>query len=59
MDGNTLSLGRNVALADSGSVTDFGDVARCDFKWADGGHVWYIFDTKAEAVANMHRLGWA
>ena len=59
MDGNELSIGRNVSLADSASVTDYGDAVRCDFKWADGGNVWYIFDTKAEAIAHMHRLGWA
>jgi hypothetical protein len=59
MNGNELSLGRNHYTADSGSLTDFGDCFRAELKWADGAHVYSIFDTKAEAVAYLNRLGWS
>lgn len=57
MNGNTQSLGRNWMTADTASVTDFGDCARADLRWNDGAHVYVIHDTKAEAVADLARLG--
>ncbi len=59
MNGNTLSLGRNHSLADSVSMTDFGDCFRVDIRWNDGGYVYMIHDTKEEALEHVHRLGWA
>lgn len=59
MNGNELSLGRNHSTADSVSVVDFGDCARVDVRWNDGGYVYTIYDTKAEAVQHVHSLGWA
>lgn len=61
MIGNTLSLGRNHATADSVTLTEFGGPDPCcrvDIRWTDGGHVYVIFETKAEALAHVHRLGW-
>ena len=59
MNANTLALGRNHLTADSVSMTDFGDCFRVDVRWADGAHVYHLFDTKAEALAEVHSLGWA
>ncbi len=62
MNGNQLSLGRNHATADSISMTEFGGFDPCfrvDIRWNDGGHVYVIYDTKAEALAHVRRLGWA
>ena len=59
MNGNQLSLGRNHLTADSCSMTDFGDCFRVDIRWADGAHVYYLCDTKDEALSHVHRLGWA
>lgn len=58
MNGNTLSLGRNHSTADSVSMTDFGDCVRVDIRWNDGGYVYMVHDTKEEALAHVHRLGW-
>ena len=59
MNGNTLSLGRNHLSADSVSMTDFGDCFRVDLRWNDGAYVYSIYDTKKEALAHIHQLGWA
>ena len=59
MNGNTLSLGRNHSPADSVSMTDFGDCFRVNIRWNDGAFVYSIYDTKEEALAHVHRLGWA
>ena len=59
MKGNQLSLGRNHYNADSVSMTDFGDCFRVDIRWNDGAWVYMIHDTKREALAHVHRLGWA
>jgi hypothetical protein len=62
MNGNALSIGRNHYTADSVSVTEFSGVDSCvrvDIRWNDGAHVWVIYDTKREALAHVHRLGWA
>lgn len=58
-NGNAQSLGRNHYAADSCSMTDFGNCFRVDIRWNDGGHVWAIYETKADAVAHARRLGWA
>ena len=61
MNGNNLSLGRNHTTADSVTMTEFSGFDACfrvDLRWDDGAHVWAIYDTKAEAVAHVHRLGW-
>jgi len=59
MNGNTLSLGRNHLSADSVSMTDLGDCFRVNINWNDGGYVYMIHDTKEEALAHVHGLGWA
>jgi hypothetical protein len=62
MFSNDLSIGRNQADADSISMTEFGGQDPCvrvDVRWNDGGHVYVIHDTKAEALAHIHQLGWA
>lgn len=59
MNGNNQSLGRNHSTADSVSMTDFGDCFRVDVRWADGAHVYSIYDTKPEAMAHVRSLGWA
>ena len=62
MNGNQLSIGRNHSTADSISMTEFGGFDPCfrvDIRWNDGGHVYVIYDTKAEALAHVRRLGWA
>lgn len=62
MNGNQLSLGRNQTTADSVSMTAFGGNDPCfrvDVRWADGAYVYCIYDTKEEALAHIHRLGWA
>ena len=57
MNGNALALGRNHASADVGSLTDFGDCFRVNLSWNDGAFVYVIYDTKAEAVAHLNRIG--
>ena len=32
---------------------------RVDLKWADGGHIYSIFDNREDAVAYARRLGFA
>ncbi len=62
MNGNTLSIGRNHYTADSVSMTAFGGDEPCfrvDIRWNDGGYVYMVHDTKGEALAHVHRLGWA
>lgn len=62
MNGNQLSLGRNQSTADSISMTEFGGSDPCfriDIRWNDGGYVYVIYDTKADALAHVHSLGWA
>jgi hypothetical protein len=62
MTGNQLSIGRNWSTADSISMTEFGGSDPCfriDIRWNDGGHVYLFYDTKAEALAHVHSLGWA
>lgn len=62
MNGNALSLGRNQSTADTISMTEFGGSDPCfrvDICWNDGAHVYVIHDTKADALAHIHRLGWA
>lgn len=62
MNGNQLSLGRNHSTADSISMTEFVGLDACfrvDIRWNDGGHVYVIYDTKAEAILHIKRLGWA
>lgn len=62
MWGNELSHDRNHSTADSISITEFGGFDPCfrvDIRWNDGGHVYMIHDTKAEALAHVHGLGWA
>jgi len=62
VNGNQLSLGRNHSTADSISITHFGGWDECwrvDIKWNDGAWVYMIHDSKAEALAHVHRLGWA
>jgi len=58
MNGNNLSLGRNHLSADSGALVDFGDCFRVDLRWNDGAYVYSIYDTKAEAIEHLNRLGW-
>lgn len=59
MNGNALSLGRNHLTADSVSMTNFGDCFRVNIRWNDGAYVYVIYDTKAEAIAHVAKLGWA
>ena len=62
MNGNQLSLGRNHSTADQVSITEFGGSDPCasvDIRWNDGGHVYVIYDTKADALQHVHQLGWA
>ena len=59
MNGNQISIGRNHYNADSVSMTDFGDSFRVDIRWNDGAWVYMIHDTRCEALAHVHRLGWA
>jgi hypothetical protein len=59
MNGNQLSLGRNHMTADSVSMTQCADCVRVDIRWADGGWVYMLHDTKEEALAHVHSLGWA
>jgi hypothetical protein len=61
MNGNALSIGRNHRTADSVSITEFGGLDPCvrvDIRWDDGAYVYMIHDTKAEALAHVHALGW-
>ena len=58
MTGNALSLGRNHALADLVSITEFADCFRVDVCWLDGGRVYMLHDTKTEALKHVHSLGW-
>jgi hypothetical protein len=62
MNGNQLSLGRSHSDADSVSITEFGGSDPCfrvDIRWDDGAWVYMIHDTKEEAMAHVHHLGWA
>ena len=59
MHANTLALGRNHSTADAVSMTDFGDCFRVDVRWNDGAHVYSLFDTKPEALAQVRSLGFA
>lgn len=62
MNANSIATGRNHYTADSVSMTEFGGFDACfrvDIRWNDGGRVYAIYDTKAEALAHVHRLGWA
>jgi hypothetical protein len=57
MYANALVAGRWWGSADSASIVDFKDCARCDFRWTDGGYAYELFDSYEEAEANMNRLG--
>jgi hypothetical protein len=62
MTANQLAFGRNHTTADSISITHFGGLDECwrvDIKWHDGAWVYMIHNTKADALAHVHRLGWA
>ena len=62
MIANALAIGRNHSHADSVSMTPFYGSDPCfrvDVRWNDGAHVYEIHDTNAEALAHVHRLGWA
>ena len=59
MTANKLALGRNHSLADSASITDFGDCIRVNINWDDGAYVYIVYDTKADAVAHLNALGWS
>ena len=59
MNANSLALGRNHSTADAVSIVNFGDCCRVDVRWNDGAYVYSIYDTKAEALAHVHSLGWA
>jgi hypothetical protein len=56
---NELARGRNWSTATDVSLVDFGDCARCDFRWEDGGYAYDLFDTRAEAVENLERMGFS
>lgn len=57
VSGNSLSLGRNWMSADSAALVEFYDCARVDLKWDDGAALCLIADSKAEALAELARLG--
>lgn len=57
MYANALATGRNHYTAETGSLTVGDDWARVDLRWADGAHVSEVYDSKAEAVAHLNRLG--
>ncbi|MBK3779911.1 hypothetical protein G3A43_06560 [Paraburkholderia aspalathi] len=57
MYGNDLSLGRNHYTADTAKLVTFDDCARSEIHWSDGAWVYELFDTRAEAIENLHRLG--
>lgn len=59
MYGNTLAMLRNHLTADAVSIKNFGDCYRVDIRWNDGAWVYVIYDTKDEALAHVHSLGWA
>jgi hypothetical protein len=62
MHGNELSLGRNHMTADTVSMTRFGGSDPCfrvDVRWNDGAHVYVLYDNEEEALAHVHRLGFA
>lgn len=58
MYANEKVLGRNWATADVAKLHDFGDCFRVHLYWNDGGEAYYLHDTKAEALADLRRLGW-
>lgn len=43
--------------ANTATMTDFGDCARVNLGWDDGAWLYFICDTKAEAVAELASLG--
>ena len=57
MYANQQALGRNWKTADSATMTTFNDCARVNLYWKDGAEVYFIEDTKAEAVLSLSRLG--
>jgi hypothetical protein len=62
MNGNQLSIGRNHRYADAVSITSFGGsdpCSRVDIKWNGGGYVYFVYDTKEEALEHVRGLGWA
>ena len=51
--------GRNWTSADSAQVRDFGDCARVTLEWDDGASLYFLTDSKAQAHAELARLGFA
>lgn len=56
---NEKAAGRNWMTADSATLTDFGDCARINLYWNDGGEAYSLEDTKAIAVKELELLGFA
>lgn len=51
------ALGRNWMTADCAELTEFSDCARATLKWNDGAYVYFIEDSKEQAVKELNRLG--
>lgn len=57
MNGNELSIGRNMFTADSSFLHTGADWARWELHWNDGAMVYGVEDTEAEARAALRRYG--
>ena len=57
MYANEKVLGKYWGSADRAQLVDFGDCARAELFWNDGGYAYYIEDNKADAIAHLERLG--
>lgn len=51
------ALGRNWMFADRAELRDFGDCFRATLFWNDGESVYFLEDTRDEAVHHLNRLG--
>jgi len=45
--------------ADSAKLTEFDDCARVNLEWKDGAWLYFLCDTKAEAIHHLRRYGFA
>lgn len=59
MGTNEKAAGRNWMTADHATITDFGDCARINLFWNDGGEAYSLEDSKAIAIQELARLGFA
>ncbi len=59
MYANEIARGRSWYTADSAKLVTFGDCARAELHWNDGGYAHFLLDTAAEAREYLREHGFA